>query len=272
MKYKVEIQVITTVNEFLRFHTNSSNQHYANYHEIRSHMRRFIVRIYGLLKESCSRFLTLKIPFFPKVSKKRVMEILQTIYIGVVVATFLFNTGRIIKAVDIFNECLMLLNGIALETIKELTPTVIYVYDKLLDGYTLMYDHTRAIECGKKLHVILHNSGQKEKEGTVLLKLANIYYQRGKYEETKQFYEEALSIMIETGNNYGLQICYQKLGTVFVFVGHYTKAEEYLQKALGISKEIGDKHGQAADHRNLGIVFKCVGQYTKAEEYLQRAH
>ena len=47
MKYKEEIQVITTVNEFLRFHTNLSNQHYVNYHEIRSHMRRFIIRIYG---------------------------------------------------------------------------------------------------------------------------------------------------------------------------------------------------------------------------------
>ena len=198
------------------------------------------------------------------------MEILQTIRIGVVVATFLFNTGRIIKAVDIFNECLVLLNGKALETIKKLTPTVIYVYNKLLDGYTLMYDHNRAIECGKKLHVILHNSGLKEEEGTILLKLANIYYQRGKYEETKQFYEEALSIMIETGNNYGLQICYRKLGTVFAFVGHYTKAKEYLQKALVISKEIGDKHGQAADYGYLGTVFKCVGQYTKAEQYLQK--
>ena len=47
MKYKEEIQVITTVNEFLRFHTNRSNQHNANYHEIRSHMWRFIIGVYG---------------------------------------------------------------------------------------------------------------------------------------------------------------------------------------------------------------------------------
>ena len=46
MKYKEEIQVMTTANEFLRFHTNLSNQHYANYHEIRSHVRRFMIRIY----------------------------------------------------------------------------------------------------------------------------------------------------------------------------------------------------------------------------------
>ena len=128
---------------------------------------------------------------------EKILEIVQTIYIGTVVATFLFNTGRIVKAVDIFNECLVLLNGKALEIIKELTaPWVISLYYKLLNGYILMYDHTRAIECGKKLHVTLHNSGQKEKEGMILLKLADIYYQRGKYEEAKQCCEKALGILI----------------------------------------------------------------------------
>ena len=48
MKYKEEIRVISTENEFLMFHTNPSNQHYANYHEIRSHMRRFIIRIFRM--------------------------------------------------------------------------------------------------------------------------------------------------------------------------------------------------------------------------------
>ena len=133
-----------------------------------------------------------------------VLDILQNIHIGAVVATFLFNTGRIIKAVDIFNECLVLLNGKARETIKERnTPLLIYVYRKLLEAYTLVYDHTRAIECGKRLHVTLHNSGQKEQEGIILLKLGSIYRQRSEYEEAKQFIEKALSMMIETGNNAG---------------------------------------------------------------------
>ena len=58
-----------------------------------------------------------------------ILDILQTIHIGAVVATFLFNTGRIIKSVHIFNECLVLLNLKAIETINELTtPLVIYVY------------------------------------------------------------------------------------------------------------------------------------------------
>ncbi|CAH3128844.1 unnamed protein product, partial [Porites lobata] len=201
-----------------------------------------------------------------------ILEILQTIHIGAAVATFLFNTGRIMKAVHIFNECLVLLNGKALETSKELTtPLVINVYHKLIDGYTLVYDHTRAIECGKKLLVTLRNSGQKEAAGMTLLKVANIYCQTSKYEKAKQLYEKALSIMIKAGNNRRVGTCYGNLGTVFQSVGQYTKAEECLQKALVIRKEIGDKEGEAADYGNLGTVFESVGQYTKAEEYLQKA-
>ena len=201
-----------------------------------------------------------------------ISEFLQTIYIGAAVATFLFNNGRIRKAVDIFNECLVLLNGKALETVKELTiPLLIHVYHKLLNGYTLMHDHTRAIESGKKLHVTLHNSGQKEEEGMILLKLADIYYQRSKYEEAKQCCEKALSILIETRNNHGVGICYGNLGAVFRSVGQYTKAVEYLQKALMICKKIGDKQEEASTYGNLGVVFQSVGQYTKAEEYHQKA-
>ena len=191
---------------------------------------------------------------------KNISEILQIIHIGAVVATFLFNNGRIIKAVDIFNECLVLLNGKALETSKEHTTTlVIYVYHKLFHGYTLIYDHTRAVECGKKLHVILHNSGRKEEEGVILLRIANINHQISKYKDAKQFYEKALGIMIQAGNNRGVGICYGNLGTVFKSVGQYTKAEEYLQKALVIRKEIGDKEGEATDYGNLGTVFLPVG-------------
>ena len=203
---------------------------------------------------------------------ENILEIVWTIHIGAQVATFLFKTGRIRKAVEIFNECLALLNGNALQTIKELTtPIVIYVCDKLLDGYTLMYDHTSATECGKKLYVALHNSGRKEEEGKILTQLAKLYYQRSKYEEAKKFYEKALSIMMETGNNRGVGVCYGNLGTVFRSLSQYTKAEEYLKKALVINQEIGDKEGEASAYGNLGTVFKSVGQYTKAEEYLRKA-
>ena len=47
MKYKEHIQATTTINEFLRFHTNPSETIAANCREIRSNMKIFIIRIYG---------------------------------------------------------------------------------------------------------------------------------------------------------------------------------------------------------------------------------
>ena len=47
MKYKEEIQVIATVNEFWRFHTNPSNQHYANYNEYREKVYRVSLYIFN---------------------------------------------------------------------------------------------------------------------------------------------------------------------------------------------------------------------------------
>ena len=41
MKYKDQFQATTTINEFLRFHTNPCNQNHANCRESRSNMRRF---------------------------------------------------------------------------------------------------------------------------------------------------------------------------------------------------------------------------------------
>ena len=55
----------------------------------------------------------------------------------------------------------------ALETVKQLTILIVsYVCDKRFDGYNdLIYGHTIAKEYGTKLHVTLHESNQKVKEG-----------------------------------------------------------------------------------------------------------
>ena len=198
------------------------------------------------------------------------MDNIFKIQIGVVVATFLYNTSRILKAIEVFNDCLVLLND--KETVKErVILIVITVYDKLLGCYTRIQDHTSAIECGKKLRAILHENGYKEQEGVTLIKLGNNCFQKSKHDEAKTFYEKALSIMIEVGNNREVRKCYENLGEVFLALCQYTKAEEYFQKALVINKEIGDKEREASDYGNLGTVFQSVGQYIKAEEYLQKA-
>ena len=199
-------------------------------------------------------------------------KVLHVIYVGIFVANFLLNTSRVIKAIEFLKECLVLLNSKALKSVKKLTlPVYIQVCFQIFDCYADINDHARAIECGKKLQLILRECSEKEKELIVTGKLAYLYYRQSKYKEAQQLYEEALRITIETCERNGEGACYGNLGNVFLSVGKYAKAEEYLQKALAINKEIGDKAGEATSYGNLGTVFVSVGKYAKAEEYLQKA-
>ena len=51
----------------------------------------------------------------------------------------------------------------------------ISVYTGMLKGYNVISDLTSAIECGRKLLVLLGECNRKDEEGNVSLKLAQLY-------------------------------------------------------------------------------------------------
>ena len=51
------------------------------------------------------------IGFLDEEAMHNVEDILQAIFIGLAVATFLLNTGRSLKAIEVCKECLILLNN-----------------------------------------------------------------------------------------------------------------------------------------------------------------
>ena len=120
------------------------------------------------------------------------------------------------KAIKLWEECLGLFNSKVLEKENEFVISgCISTCFQIFQGYAFINDHTSAIECGRKLLVLLRERGDKEGEA----------------------------------------ICYGNLGTLFYSVGQYAKAKEYLLKALAINKDIGHKNGEASSYGNLGTVF-----------------
>ena len=193
----------------------------------------------------------------------------EIIWIGTLVANFLLNTSRVLQATELCQECLIVLNNTAQEQVVELLYSCVYA---LLFRAYHPNDHTRAINCGRKLLSFLRGFGLRAEEGRTTFQLAELYQLQSKYKEAKGLYQKALSIMIETGNRKGdLAACYANLGRVFQSLGEYGKAEEYQRKALAIRKEIGDREAQAACYGNLGTVYLSLGEYAKAEEYLNNA-
>ena len=193
-------------------------------------------------------------------------------FISTLVADFLLNTGRVQKAIELWKECLILLN-IPIPGKQEEIVRLAYevISASIFKGYQILNDYTSGIEFGSKLLVFLRGCGETALEGKVTLQLAKFYHDQSKYKEAKELYQKALGIIIEIGDRNGQAACYGNLGTVYQSLSQNSKAEEYQKKALVIRKEIGDREGEAACYGNLGIVYQSLGQYGKAEEYQKKA-
>ncbi|CAH3176856.1 unnamed protein product [Porites lobata] len=196
----------------------------------------------------------------------------EAIHHGMIAADFLWTTKRVVQAIELWNECLTLLNKKILENEHQLATIVRIVLNKrLFYGNAAITKLSPAIESGKKLLVLLRNLRRKKEEGYTALMLSKLYFQKNEYQEAQAVLKIALCVYKEIEDEDGEATCYVILGAVFLSVGEYAKAEEYLHKALTINTEIGDRNGEATCYGNLGNVFESVGEYAKAEEYLHKA-
>ena len=211
---------------------------------------------------------------FTRSTEKDVMNstenILYSIFIGIAVATFLLNTGRGVKTIELCKECLVLVN------IKEIEEQYVkllskVIYGIMFDAYCRIPDYTNAIKYGRELLMVFSELGEKVIEGKFTMILANIYKHLYKYAESKELYGKAICISIQNGDKTGEANAYRKFGILSYCVREYGKAQEYIEKSIAIRMEIGDREGQAADYGNLANVFQSLGEYGKAQKYIQKA-
>ena len=198
--------------------------------------------------------------------------IIKAIIIGLVVATFLLNTGRVQKAIDLCKENLFLLNIEAL-SIEQQFRKLLYrvIYEIMFYSHCRIHDNTSAITYGRKLLFIYRECSETVSEGRLSIHLARLYKSQNKYVEAKELNERAITIMRESRDKRGEANSYGNLGIVFRSLGDYVKAKEYHEKALAISMKIDYREGEATACGNLGTVFQSLGDYVKAKEYYEKA-
>ncbi|KAL9950918.1 hypothetical protein ACROYT_G043490 [Oculina patagonica] len=199
-------------------------------------------------------------------------EMIQTISVGLIVATFLINTCRVLKAIELCKECLFILDNTPL--IKERKKLKLHynnTYWTILLAYRSIDDWTNAINYARKILDTLRECSDRLEECTVSNLLAALYLLQSKYIKAKEHSEKALLISTEIGDKNEEALCYEILGAVFQSVGEYDKAKENHLKALAIRKEIRDRNGEASCYGKLGQLLQSVGEYEKAKEYHERA-
>jgi len=199
-------------------------------------------------------------------------EVIQAISVGLIVAMFLLNTNRFLKAIEICKECLFIQNDRVCIKDQQLSKSLyMRIYLIMWNIFICISDNTNALKYAAKRFQICLEDGESLKECMLSILLGQKYLLQNRYTHAKQLFEKALHTSREIGNRNGEATCYMNLGNVYQSVGEYEKAREYLEKSLVIRKEIGDRNGEAACYINLGNVYISVGEYEKARKYLEES-
>ena len=200
-------------------------------------------------------------------------EILLSSVIGTVIAIFLLKTGRVLNALELCKECLILLNNRAWDSKREQI-RIVYrkIWSTMLNGYYSINDHTNGMDCYRKFLDFLRVCGERAEEGEVAFNAANFYhFQLSRYKEAEELYKRALRNAVETSQRQREAMCYVLLGNVYQSLNKYGKAKECLKKALVTNKETADRQGEAVSFEILAALHQSLGEYDKAEEYQKKA-
>ena len=201
-----------------------------------------------------------------------VEEIIQAISIALLIANFLLNTDRALKAIELCKESLDLLSNEVLSVAKPLRQRMyIKIYQTMFEAYHRVNDHTNAITCVRKLLNIYRECGDTVREAQLSIILAEICESQSMYAEAKEVYTKAIPVIQKAGDRRLEAIAFGGLGSVFYCFGEYVKAKEYYEKALAISMDIGDREGEGKWYGSLGNVFHSLSEYVKAKEYYEKA-
>ena len=149
-------------------------------------------------------------------------DILQVICVGLAVATFLSNTGRGIKAIEVCTECLIFLNTkLPKKEFKFFNLVKIAIYKTLCKAYCIVNDYTNATKYFWKLLDIHRECGETANEGIITLALAHMYEKQFKYAEARELYKSATKIMREIGNRNGEAFSCGKFGIMSYCLGRF---------------------------------------------------
>ena len=151
-------------------------------------------------------------------------EYLDAISIGVLVACFLLNTRRVLKAIELCSECLLLLKdkpGLNENKLGKLFHKKIYLILANASRLSLIGDNANAKKYAENLVEICSESGKRLDECQLCIQLAGIFFSQGQYRKAKDLCEKALYVGkdILGRNEEALELCITQLANM-------TKAED----------------------------------------------
>ena len=101
--------------------------------------------------------------------------------------------------------------------------------------------------------------------------LAQLYSNSGKYQEAIAFFQKAMSVYKEIGNDLGIGITFDNIGSTYARLGQAEQAIAFHQKALTQYEKVGDRTGTGVALSNLGRAYANLGKQAESIATYQKA-
>ncbi len=93
----------------------------------------------------------------------------------------------------------------------------------------------------------------------------------GQYEQSLNYYEQALGLRQSIGDRFGVARVQNNLGRVYGELGKFSQSLEFYGRSLNLVNSLGDEVGRVNALNNLGLVYAQTGDNKRALTYLQQA-
>ncbi|MBV9959995.1 MAG: tetratricopeptide repeat protein, partial [Acidobacteria bacterium] len=132
-------------------------------------------------------------------------------------------------------------------------------------------DPARAMElCEQSLMLATGlGDGARRERGHSLKSLGVVHIMLGQFEQSENYFEQALGLHRDLGNRRGVGNLLNSLGETARLRGDYASAVRRYEEALTITREIGDRGNEMTYLSNLGGARIGLGDYAAAERELR---
>ncbi|MGZ4971319.1 MAG: tetratricopeptide repeat protein [Limisphaerales bacterium] len=112
---------------------------------------------------------------------------------------------------------------------------------------------------------------QRDTEAVLLNNIGRVYDNLGERGLALEFYEKALPVCREVGDQACEAATLNNIGAVYNNLGERWLALEFCEKALQICREVGDPAGEATTLNNIGLFYDNLGDRRQALKFFKEA-
>lgn len=160
---------------------------------------------------------------------------------------------------------------------KEIEASIIIVLSyqnraKIMTDENFTWDHEETFIMLEKAQKLILESENKEYLMLLLGTKAYLSREINEYDKALKFYEEALKIAEEIGNDYYKSSYLYEIGGTYWRKGEYNLLLEYQLKALEIREKQGNERGVGQVYNRIGVYYVEIGDHKTSLDYFQKAH